>query len=115
MIARSRALLLTAGLAASAFLLSACAPPGTPGQPGVSAGVHVGYGRSPFWRYWRRDRYYPVPVPPEVLPPEPELPIEPTPPIAVPLPEPGIDIGGGFGGGFGGDFGGDFGGGFDDF
>ena len=98
----TRAMLMTVGLTAAAISLSACAAPGTAGQPRVGAGVHIGFGRSPYWRHWP-----PVPpvviVPPEIDPdiPEVELPI---------APPPDIDIDGGIGGDFGGDFGGDIGG-----
>ncbi len=86
------------------FLVSACDQRNSSKsrvQTGVS--VHVGYGRGPFWGW---GGYYPRP--PEIEPPLPEIPIDPDPPIAVPLPEP--DFGGDLGGG---DFGGFDGGGFD--
>ena len=92
----SRTLLLTAALALSSTVLAGCM------NSTGSARVHVGVGYSPYWRYYDRP---PIVIPPDR--PEPELPIEPTPPIAVPLPsfsEP--DMGGGFGGDIGGDFGG---------
>lgn len=95
-------LTLPVALVAATFALTACEP--TTGQPNVRTGVsvHVGYGRGPWWRW---GGYYPRPpgvLPPDVLPPEPGLPIEPSPPIAVPLPEP--DFGGGDFGGFDGGF-----------
>lgn len=74
-----------------------------------SSAVYVYHGRSPFYRCCRYGPGYRPPIipPPDRGGPEPELPIEPTPPL-VALPQ------GGFDGDFGGDFGGgDFGGGFD--
>lgn len=100
---------LAVSVGASSVFLAACETTTSGGQPAArtKASVHVGYGRGPWWGW---GGYYPPVI---ITPPEPELPIAPEPPIAVPLPDYGDgDFGGGDFGGFEGDFGGgDFGGG----
>ncbi len=90
--------LLIAAVTIPVFAVSGCGQQSGAYRGGAS--VHVGYS-SP-WRWG--GGYYPVPIPPDIIDPDPEFPVDP-PPIDVPYPEP--DFGGDFGGGdffAGGDF-----------